>query len=67
MAARYKARTVFDSLNTGIVGSNPSRGMDVSTFFCVVLSWVGRGLALGRSAVQGVLPNVKNRFITFRS
>jgi hypothetical protein len=42
-----EARTVFGSSNTGIVGSNPTRGMDVSAFFCVMLSCVGRGLALG--------------------
>jgi hypothetical protein len=29
MAARSKARTVFDRSNSAIVGSNPSRGMDV--------------------------------------
>jgi hypothetical protein len=29
MAARSKARTVFDLSNTGIMGLNPSRGMDV--------------------------------------
>jgi len=28
-ASQSKARTVFDRLNTGIVGSNPARGMDV--------------------------------------
>jgi hypothetical protein len=31
----------------------------VSAFLCVVLSCVGRGLASGRSPVQGVLPNVQ--------
>jgi hypothetical protein len=30
----------------------------VSAFFCVVLSCVGRGLALDLSPNQGVLPNV---------
>jgi hypothetical protein len=29
MAARSKARIVFDRSNTGIVDSNPARGMDV--------------------------------------
>jgi hypothetical protein len=33
--------------NTGIVGSNPARGMDVFAFFCVVLSCVGSGLVTG--------------------
>jgi hypothetical protein len=32
--------------------------MDVSAFFYVVLSCVGRGLALDWSPNQGVLPNV---------
>jgi hypothetical protein len=36
MAARSKARTVFDPSNTGIGGSNPARGMDVSPRFCVL-------------------------------
>jgi hypothetical protein len=47
MAARSNARTVFNRSNTGIVVSNPDRGMDVSAFFCVVLSFVGCGLATG--------------------
>jgi len=42
-----KARMVFDHLNTGIMVPNPARGMDVSVFFCVVLSCVGSGLAMG--------------------
>jgi hypothetical protein len=33
--------------------------MCVRVFFCVVLSCVGRGLASGRSPVQGVLPTVQ--------
>jgi hypothetical protein len=32
--------------------------MDVCVFLCVVLSCVGRGLALDWSPAQGVLPNV---------
>jgi hypothetical protein len=56
---RSKARTVFGRSNTGIVGSNPTRGMDVCPRFCVfVLSFVGRGLTSGRSPVQGVLLTV---------
>jgi hypothetical protein len=31
----------------------------VSAFFCVVLSYVGTGLASGWSPMQGVLPNVQ--------
>jgi len=40
MAALSKARTAFDRSNTGIVGSNPARGIDVclrfSVLFCPV-------------------------------
>jgi len=46
LAAPSEARTVFDRLNAGIAGSNPALGMDMSAFFCVGLSCVGRGLAL---------------------
>jgi hypothetical protein len=63
VAARSKVRTVFDRLNTGIMGSKPARGMDVCPRFSVL---VGSGLATGRFSVQGVLPTV-NRFISFRS
>jgi hypothetical protein len=40
MAAQSKARIVFRRSNTGIAGSNPTRGMDVSAFFCVLLTCV---------------------------
>jgi hypothetical protein len=44
---------------TEILGSNPTRGMDVCPrFYVSVFSYVGRGLASGRSPVQGVLPTV---------
>jgi hypothetical protein len=36
VAAQSKARTVFDRSNTGIMGSNPARGMDVCPRFCVL-------------------------------
>jgi hypothetical protein len=36
MAARSKARTDFYRSNTGIVGSNPARGMDVCSHFSVL-------------------------------
>jgi hypothetical protein len=36
MDARSKARTVFGRSNTGIVGSNPARGMDVCPRFSVL-------------------------------
>jgi hypothetical protein len=35
-ASRSKARTVFDRLNTGIVGSNPARGMEICPRFSVL-------------------------------
>jgi hypothetical protein len=38
MAARSKARNVFARSNTGIVGLNPIRGMDVCQgIFCVCI------------------------------
>jgi hypothetical protein len=36
MAARSKARTVFHRSNTGIMCSNPARGMDVCPRFSVL-------------------------------
>jgi hypothetical protein len=39
------------------VGSNPTYGMDVIFCVCVVL-YLCKGLATGRSLVQGVLPIV---------
>jgi hypothetical protein len=60
VAARSKAWTVFARSNTGIVGSNPTRGMDVcvrSFCVCVVLC-VGWGLATRWSSVQGVPPTM---------
>jgi hypothetical protein len=59
-AAWSKAWTVFARSNTGIMGSNPTQGMDACVCVysvCVVLC-VGRGLATGSSPVQGVLPTV---------
>jgi hypothetical protein len=38
--------------NTWIVGSNPTRGMDICVFTVFVLSCVGDGLATGLSPVQ---------------
>jgi hypothetical protein len=55
VAARSKAWTVFARSKSGIVGSNPTRGMDVCVFSVFVL---GSVLATGLSLVQGVLPNV---------
>jgi hypothetical protein len=58
--ARSKAWTVFARLNTGIVGSNPTRDMNVCVRLlcvCVVLC-AGSGLATGWSPVQRVLLTV---------
>jgi hypothetical protein len=46
--------------NIGVVGSNPTQGMDVCVrLFCVcVVLCVGSGLTTGRSPVEGVLPTV---------
>jgi hypothetical protein len=59
-AARYNAWTVFAGSNAGIVGSDPTQGMDVCVrLFCVcVVVCEGSGLATGWSPVQGVLPTV---------
>jgi len=55
MAARSKARTVFDCSNTRIVVSNPARGVDLCV--CVVLFCVGlEALRRAEPPVQGVLP-----------
>jgi hypothetical protein len=61
-AAPSKAWTVFARSNAGIVGSNPTRGMDVCVcLFCVcvcVVLCIGTGLATCWSSVQCVLPCV---------
>jgi hypothetical protein len=48
MAKQSEACTVFGHLNTGIVGSKPTQGMDVyvSMFLCCVVLCVGRGPVL---------------------
>jgi hypothetical protein len=60
---RSKACTVFTRSEAGILGSNPTRGMDiwcVCAFLCVcVVLCLDRGLATSWSPVQGVLPTVK--------
>jgi hypothetical protein len=58
VAARSKTWTLLLRSNTGVVGSNPTRNMDVCLrLFCVcVVLCVGNGLAMGWSPVQGVLP-----------
>jgi hypothetical protein len=60
LAARSKAWTVFARSDAGIVGSNPTRSMDICLLLfcaCAVLC-VGSGLTTGWSPVQVVLPIV---------
>jgi hypothetical protein len=54
VSARSKAWTVFAHSNTGVVGSNPTRGMNVCIYSFFVLSCVGSSLAAGWSPTQGV-------------
>jgi hypothetical protein len=60
VAAWSQTWTVFARSNAGIVGSNPTQGMDVCVrLFCVcVVPCVGSGLATGWSPVQEILPTV---------
>jgi hypothetical protein len=57
---RSKTWTVVARSNAGIVGSNPTQGMDICVgLFCVcVVLCVGSGLVTGWSPVQEVLPTV---------
>jgi hypothetical protein len=56
VAARSKAWNVFARSNAGIVGSNPTQGMDICLcLFCVCIC---SGLATGWSPIEGVLPIV---------
>jgi hypothetical protein len=58
MAAQFKAWNVFTCSNTGIVGLNPSQGMDVCVYSVFVLC---SGLVTGWSPIQGVLPTVLDK------
>jgi hypothetical protein len=57
--------SVLARLDAGIVGSNPTRCMDVYVYVYVysmfVLSSIGRGLAMSWSLVQGILPTVLDK------
>jgi hypothetical protein len=46
------------SLNAGIVGSNPTQDIDVCIYSVFILSFVGSVPATGLFPVQGVLPTV---------
>jgi hypothetical protein len=48
----------FASSDIGIVGSNPTRGIDVGVYSVFVLSCVGRGLVKGLIPVQGIVSTV---------
>jgi hypothetical protein len=61
VAARSNTWTVFASSNAGIMGSNPTQGVDVYVRYSVsVVLCVGSGLAKDWSLVQGILPTVCN-------
>jgi hypothetical protein len=48
VAAQSKTRDAFARSNIGIVRSNPTRGIDISLRFSILLmSYVGSGLAMG--------------------
>jgi hypothetical protein len=56
VTTRSNACPVFYHSNTGIMGSNSTRGTGVFSVF--LLPYVGTGLATGLSPSQGILPNV---------
>jgi hypothetical protein len=68
MAARSKARTAFNRSNTGIMGSNPARSMDVCPRFSVLCSPM-YVVALRRAdpPSKESYQMSKNRFTSFRS
>jgi hypothetical protein len=68
MAARSKARTVFNHSNTGIVGSNSGRGIDVCPRFSMLCCPV-YVVALRRAdpPSKESYHMSKNIFINFRS
>jgi hypothetical protein len=68
MAVQSKACTVFNCLNTGIVGLNPTKGMDVCLCFSVLCYpvWVVALRWAGPPSMESYQMS-KNRFISFRS
>jgi hypothetical protein len=60
--------TVCARSDAGIVGSNPTQGMDVWCMYAFILCCVfvcsGSGLATDWSLIQGALPSVKNDYGT---
>jgi hypothetical protein len=60
VAALSKAWNVFVRFKAGVVGSNPTQGMDVCVhlLYVYVILCVGSGLTTDLSPAQGVLPTV---------
>jgi hypothetical protein len=58
VAVLYKVLTVFACSNTGVAGSNPTRGTDVYVYSVFLLSCVSSDLEGGSSPAQGDLPTV---------
>jgi hypothetical protein len=56
VAERSEALTVFARSDVGIVSSNPTEAWMFVYVYSVFL--LGRGLAIGWSLIQGVLPTV---------
>jgi hypothetical protein len=68
MATQSKARTVFDRSNTGIVGLNPARGMDVcSRFYVLCCPVYVEALRWADLQSKESYQMSKNRFIIFRN
>jgi hypothetical protein len=64
MAARSKAHMVFHRSNPGIVGSNPTRGMDVCLRFSVLFCPVQvEALRRADPPSKDSYQNVQNRFM----
>jgi hypothetical protein len=57
VATRSEARSVFSRLNAGVLGTNPTRGINTCVnVFCVYdVLCIDNGVATDRSIVQGVL------------
>jgi hypothetical protein len=53
-ASRSNTRDVFTRSGIGIMGSNPTRGMDILVFFLFVLFCVGSSIA----TIQGIMSAV---------
>jgi hypothetical protein len=59
VAARFKRWAVFARSNVGIVGSNPTQGMDVCVrLFCLCYSVCRQRPSDGLTTIHGVLPTV---------